>query len=143
MGKNLSEVNVDFMIVSDYAFVGENGKLNIIGVFDIIGVSQFPSGHPELFVVAKITGKENSEHEIEINLEDPDGENLLVPIPPKLKVKLSGTGDGSVIQRFFNLNFKKAGVHKFQLLKDGKKISKAKLTVMKITNGKITNSEPN
>jgi len=145
MAKKIKEnVSINFMIISDYAFTGENGKVGIVGIFDLLGVPNFPAQHPEMFLVANIKGKENSEHEVELILENPNGENLLTPNPPKLKVRLSGTGSGNLIQRFLNLTFKQAGFHKFVLLIDGKKTGETQLSVIKINkNGKTADTEAN
>lgn len=68
---------VDFILSCDYAFTIEGGKLALIGMFDIIGVRELPSNHPEMFVVAHLKGKENSEHEIKLKIENPEGKNIL------------------------------------------------------------------
>lgn len=129
-GKNSK---LTYMVIADFAFPGENGKPGIIGIFDTLGVPNFPAQHPELFVVANIKGSENSEHEVALELEDPSGNNLLLPNSPKIKVHLSGTGSGNVVHRFFNLSFKQVGLHKFVLSVDGEKVGQAELQVLKIT----------
>lgn len=136
MAKN-KNLKLNYMVISDYAFPGQNGKAGVIGIFDTIGIPNFPGGHPELFVVANIKGKENSEHQALLELMDPSGNNLLPSNQPKMKVRLSGTGSGTVVQRVFNILFKQAGIHKFVLKVDNEELGEAELSVMKvISNGK-------
>lgn len=143
MAKNKPGLKVDLMVVSDFAFVGENGKAGIIGLFDMIGVRQFPTGHPELFVVAKLRGEEGARHELVLDLVDPSNESLLKPNPQKMQIQLGGTGGGNIIQRFLNLMFKQPGVHKFRLLEGDEIIGETELSVVRIGDGKVNSGESN
>jgi len=41
------------LAVADYANTGESGKLNIMGIFDVIYSQSFPTRHHQLFLVSR------------------------------------------------------------------------------------------
>jgi len=74
-------MEVVLAVLADYANVSQEGKLNIMGIFDIISSEKFPTVHPEMKLVVQFeasiaeTGKT---HDIEIQLMGPDGQKSFV-----------------------------------------------------------------
>ena len=68
-------MEVDLALLCDAATVDASGKLNILGVFDRLGVSSFPARHGRMALVLRFRGDltEVGEHDLAIALKDPDG----------------------------------------------------------------------
>ncbi|MEJ2237726.1 MAG: hypothetical protein P8X82_05475 [Gemmatimonadales bacterium] len=78
-------MNIDFAVVCDYAIIDRFGKLSVLGIFQHIWVSQFPTVHPRLHLVIRLKGArtEIGEHKVKIRLTNQDGKEVI-------------TGDGTV-----------------------------------------------
>jgi len=46
-------MEVVLAVLADYANVSQEGKLNIMGIFDIISSEKFPTFHPEMKLVVQ------------------------------------------------------------------------------------------
>lgn len=72
-------MNIDFAVVCDYALIDQYGKLSVMGIFQHIWVSQFPTVHPRLHLVIRLRGRrtEVGEHALTIRLADDEGGEVL------------------------------------------------------------------
>lgn len=72
------------------AATADNGKLNILGVFDAIRVKQFPAvlAHCAVAVRLRFFSLEQGEHHIEVRFIDADGKNVLPPAGGSIQVSL-------------------------------------------------------
>ena len=72
-------MNVTLAVLADYANVSKEGKLNIMGIFDVIHAQQVPYTHPQMQFVMNLeatiaeTGKTKK---VEVHLMDGDGKKL-------------------------------------------------------------------
>lgn len=69
-----------FAVLADYVNVTIDGKLNIMGIFDVIRAPSFPVIHPQMRLVLKLQGspsERGSTKSIQIKLLDADGKQLL------------------------------------------------------------------
>src|SRR4051812_5947334 len=49
-------MHVSFALFADAANLSQEGKLNVLGVFDALQVATLPAGHPRAHLVAHLTG---------------------------------------------------------------------------------------
>ena len=69
-----------FAVLADYANITSDGKLNIMGIFDLIRASSFPTIHPQMRLVLRLQGspaERGTIKSIEIKMLDADGKHLL------------------------------------------------------------------
>lgn len=69
-------MQVKLALLADYANVTAEGKLNILGIFDRINVSQIPAVHPQMHLILRLEAhpaERDRAHAVEIRLHDPDG----------------------------------------------------------------------
>jgi hypothetical protein len=74
-------MNVTLAVLADYANISQEGKLNIMGVFDAIYAETFPTIHPEMKLVVQYeagAADVQATHRIEIHLMDADGRKPMV-----------------------------------------------------------------
>jgi hypothetical protein len=116
-------MNIEAFLLCDAA-TQQQGKLNVLGAFDIIWTKQVPVKHPACAVALRVRFEkvEEGEHPFKINIIDEDGN----PIGPKLEgnVKVQVPDDIESISTNFILNihqleFKKCGQYRIDLAIDG------------------------
>jgi hypothetical protein len=72
-------MQVKLALLADYANVTAEGKLNILGIFDRINVSQIPAVHPQMHLILRLEAhpaERDRPHNVEIRLHDPDGQTV-------------------------------------------------------------------
>ena len=72
-------MEIDLALLADAATVDSSGKLNILGIFDRISATGFPTQHPHVSLVLRFAASltEAGAHKVEIVLSDPDGEEVV------------------------------------------------------------------
>ena len=72
-------MHVSFALFADAANISQEGKLNILGVFDAVQVPAFPSVHARAHLVVRIKGArtEGGPHALTFSWTSPQGKELL------------------------------------------------------------------
>ena len=72
-------MEVDLALLADAATIDGSGKLNILGIFDRLTTTSFPTRHPRLCLVLRFSAgvQEVGKHEVQISLKGPDGRQLI------------------------------------------------------------------
>jgi hypothetical protein len=72
-------MEVDLALLADAATIDGSGKLNILGIFDRLTTSAFPTRHPRLSLVLRFAAgiQELGKHDVGIVLKAPDGKQLV------------------------------------------------------------------
>lgn len=116
-------MQVTLALLADYANVTAEGKLNILGIFDRITVQELPAVHTQMHLVLRLeapTSEQNKSHDVEIRLQDPEGETLLDVrgdiTPHGIPGRASATNQ---ILTFNNVQLSRAGTHEFVVTVDG------------------------
>ncbi len=71
-------MHVSFALFADAANLSQEGKLNILGVFDAVHVAAFPSVHPRATLVVRLKGTpaDSGVHSMALRWINPDGNEL-------------------------------------------------------------------
>lgn len=71
-------MNISFALFADAANISQEGKLNIMGIFDAVHVAQLPSLHPRatLVIRLKATPSDQGKHQMVMNWTNPRGTEL-------------------------------------------------------------------
>jgi hypothetical protein len=107
-------------VLADYALVDATGKLSVIGIFDRLTASEFPSIHPILFVVVSWVGPPSKVAVAELRLWGP-GKELLVGGQQQVQLGLDGHANG--VFRLSPIALPQAGSYVFELLADAVSIA--------------------
>ncbi len=111
-------------LLADYANISQEGKLNVLGVFDAIFAPEFPALHTELHLVLRFEAgpaERGQTKSIEIKLIDQDGNTLGIlsgklPLPEESPTLVMGLNQ---ILRFQHLVFERPGDYRFHVLVNG------------------------
>jgi hypothetical protein len=132
MSNKTLNLKSEFILLCDYSFIGEGGKLCMIGKFETVFVRDLPSNHPEMFIVAHFSGEPNSVHDMSLSITDPKGEEMIGEDAPTFKIQLSGYGTGNFMHRLFNFPINNAGDYTISFKSDKKKLGSSKISVLRI-----------
>ena len=127
MVRKKEKLELELLVICDYAIISRDNKLTIAGIFDQIFINKVPSQQPKMFVVGVIEGKADSAHNLTLQVNDPGGKEVF----PKqnLAVKLGPNGKTNLIAQVGNLPLASIGTYKVQLGHDGKTIGEKELGV--------------
>lgn len=71
-------MHISFAVFADGANLSQEGKLNVLGVFDALAVGGFPAVHPRTHFVVRLKGttEDTGAHTLSFGWADPAGEVL-------------------------------------------------------------------
>lgn len=71
-------MHLSFALFADGANLSQEGKLNILGVFDAMQVATFPSVHPRAHLVVRLKGTraDIGQHRVAFSWKNPEGNEL-------------------------------------------------------------------
>jgi hypothetical protein len=105
-------------LLADYANITADGKVNIMGVFNIIYATTFPARHPMMYLVARLVpelGELDQEKTLHIELTNNEGVALLTFDGP-IAIKRNEAGvrpESNVILRLDDVVFPSEGEYSF------------------------------
>ena len=133
-------MEVDLAVVADAANVSQEGKLNILGVFDTIWAREFPFRHAAMVFVLRVRADlaDQGTHQLEIRLMDADGAQLFKAEGP---LKVPGGLPGRpikphVIMGLSGVSFPRPGDYSFEVLIDSRHLRSVPLWVMEAPAGR-------
>jgi hypothetical protein len=119
-------MNVDSILISDYASMEPSGKLYVSGVFNRIGAHAFPAMHPIMGVSLVIHGhsaEAGTEHEVEVRLLNVNREPIVPPLKSRFQFGEDQPGGIPLRQitlhRLLGVVFAEPGVYAFEVFIDG------------------------
>ena len=117
-------MEIDLALLADAATIDASGKLNILGIFDRIGVTQFPAQHGRVTLVLRFTAgtSEIGSHEVHIRMSDPSGAEVLSLNGEIQLAGGPGARDGIRVPHILNLDglvFTGPGMYNFDVKVDG------------------------
>lgn len=117
-------MNVDVFVLCDAA-TEQQGKLNILGIFDTLVVRQLPFVLPHCAVAVRVrfTRIEQGAHRVRIHLMDEDGGLVVQPIEGGVQVAFregDTTATVNMVLNFQGLRFERPGEFALELAVDGR-----------------------
>lgn len=139
----MAEVTVELLTLCDHALTSKEGKLSIIGIFDRMFVRGVPTTFSRFFVVAILNGAPESEHQINLSIQDPQGKEVL-PTPKDLKIQLGTQGRSNILTDVVNLPIPMVGEYTIAMREGDNRLAEKKLGVVLIApDGKPGEKLPN
>lgn len=126
---------LNYVHVCDYASFSDNGKINILGIFESIMAKKLPAIHPQMFIVSNISIGDNGNHEKVIKILSQDNIEI-----SKLNFQLNNikipTGkkylEFGVMGQMNGVKFDNYGTYKIQVLINGVIIGEKELNIVKV-----------
>ena len=127
--KKAKKLELELLIISDYASVSKEGKISIMGIFDKVNIKKLPARHGQMYLVAVIKGEPWSEHKIEVEITDPLGKRIG---GSKADSKFGDSGKTNFISSIPGMPITRRGKYKFTLKVDSKKLGSTKIETANI-----------
>lgn len=105
-------------VLADEANVSQEGKLNLMGIFDRIAAADFPVAHPKLVFAFRVEAEfadSGRMFPVRVTMEDEDGE-VLFEAAGELMAPHVAPGEYSTANQLFSLvglQFPRAGMYRF------------------------------
>jgi len=138
-------MKIKIFTTADYANVDPGtGKLNILGAFNRIAASQFPTKHPRMVLALRLGANSPLEdaqpHDVKVVLTDEDGLELFqINTTVQLPVDTTGTRqDANWTIEFNALEFPHPGVYEFSVMEDGEQIGETTIDLIQISSPPIS-----
>lgn len=131
-------VKVTLAVLADGANISREGKLNILGIFDVIHSQKFPMTHPQMLLVMRFEADftdSDSRKKVEIHLMDADGKKLFV-LPGEIHLGSGRPGDVIGTNQILTINlarFDAPGIYEFKILVEGELKSEVPLKVVQVS----------
>lgn len=127
-------MEVELAVIADGANVSQEGKLNILGIFDTIWAREFPFRHAAMVFVLRVRADftDQGAHRLEVRLMDADGGQLFKAEGP-LQVPAGIPGrpiKPHVIMGLAGITFQKPGDYSFEVMLDEGHLKSVPLYVM-------------
>jgi hypothetical protein len=127
-------VQLALALLADHANFSREGKLNLLGIFDTIYASGFPTTHGHMQLVMRLeadAAEAGTTHEVEVQLVARDG-RVLFRLPGATTVARGEPGESvrtDSIVNLANLAFESPGRYAFNVLIDGQLAERVPLRV--------------
>lgn len=115
---------LDLLLIADYANATVDGKLNVMGIFNSIHSTQFPTAHPEMFLVAKLSADPSeygTKRKLAVKLLDGNGKLIASLLEREIEVPYGKEGKVVEIRQLLKLSglvFPQPGAYQFSMLVD-------------------------
>ena len=124
---------VAFALLADAANVALDGKLNILGVFDVVRAAAFPTVLPRVHLVARLKAQvgDVGPHRIGLQVTGPGGATLVTAeIELTIHPLPAGVAEVDIpIVQALDLQLQRAGPHAVLLMIDGQVAAQLQLAV--------------
>lgn len=114
-------MDVSLAVLADFASITKEGKLNILGIFDIVYTNTLPARHPKIHLILKLDAnieETKMDKKITIKLMDPDGKTLM-EVGGDFTIGEVKPGELFTVNSILtlqNINFEQEGHHDFHIL---------------------------
>lgn len=126
---------ISYFHLCDYAFVTDNGKLGIIGIFDRIFSKQFPTTHQSMFVVGQVTEIDRRTQSLTLIIKKGLQELAKQALVTNLQSVVSPLRSYNFLVGLHNFTFQEPGVYDFTILVDDREVGTRKLVLEKPSEG--------
>jgi hypothetical protein len=123
--------------LADYANIAQGGKLNLMGVFDVIGTRSFPVIHPSMVLALRLRFEYEDgdrEHKVQVFVVDEDGRQIAraegMIRPPRLDP--GKWISSNHILTFQQVHISKAGTVSFDVYCDGSQEQRLPLQILQL-----------
>jgi len=107
-------IELNFAHLCDYASLSEGGKVNILGIFSNINVSNFPYKHSQMYIVVNIFVGKSGKYRQTVKLIKKDAPEQIKEVS-ELNIEAKNMGNVGFINKLDNIVFEKPGEYEFQI----------------------------
>lgn len=118
----------EYVLLCDFADIGAQKKINVIGIFNDISFEKLPSVHPVLYIATRFIANKIGKSVMRIQLVTPNGVDEGAAIEVPFSIERAGQPCVS-IGKLENINFTDFGIYKFRITVDGETLREVSLNI--------------
>ena len=122
-------LSVDYLHPCDYAFLADGGKPCIIGIFDVLNTTSFPTTHPLMCIAMQLVGRAHEVGQIKVQLDRPNGD-IVAAIDGAMT--MNEDGKAFVCMNLMAITFPDAGRYPVKVLSNGECLATRSMTVRRV-----------
>jgi hypothetical protein len=131
-----SNMNLKNAFLADAATVDASGKLNAVGIFDVIFFRSLPAVHRDMALVIRLEGapSEKGDYALSVELRD-DQANKLASFDQQIALKpapVKGNLRAQVLMNFRDVPFRTAGQYEFVIFVNQRFLGRVTFVVQKV-----------
>jgi len=126
-------LEAEFGFLCDATTIDREGKINALGIFDTLSGDKFPLKIFRMMLLISLVGKKSDggDHDLEVKLLAPDGQDLIPAMQMKFGVPPEG-GKARIVSELNNISFEKVGDYSFKVFVDKKAVTDIYLRVVQV-----------
>lgn len=116
------KLNATLLLIADYANTTADNKLNVMGIFTQVYSTNFPTIHPQMYLVAQLSASPaeyGRKFKLGVKLLDADATKEVISFDGEVQVPVGENGQPAImnfIVSFVSVIFEKPGSYQFSLL---------------------------
>lgn len=128
----------NYLVICDSVIKDENGKISVIGIYNVVLAKQFPVFHPKFVLVGniKILDKNIKDAMLNVELVNSEGNRVGFEIPAVKLTSINNNpygevNDHNIIYEIGNIKFDQPGRYAFRVKLESEEIGEAEFFVSK------------
>ena len=113
---NVTRASIEALVICDLAQITQDGKLNIVGVFERIYAQTLPIRYPRFFIVGMLMGNPLSYHTVSFSITNPRGEHIIRQY--EMSTRLGYNGKANVLNDLKGTVFEEIGIYTMTMTLD-------------------------
>lgn len=128
----ITRVSIEALVICDLAQITQDGKLNIMGIFERIYARSLPMRYPRFFIVGMLSGEPLSEHTVGFSITNPRGEHIIRQY--EMKTQLGYNRRANVLNDLTGTTFEEAGIYTMMMTVDNFLTRSYQFEILEATN---------
>ena len=122
-------LDLQALLICDYALTAQDGKISAIGLFSQINVMSLPAVHGRLFIVA-VLETDPGVHELDLQVLAPSGRPILQNAPRLQMDVPEGASNANLVADLNGLELTELGPHRVELRRGDRLLGSAAFRVV-------------
>ncbi len=124
----MADLQLNTLLLCDYALTAQDGKISAIGVFSQINVARLPATHGRCFIVAILEATPGA-HDLSLQVVSPSGTDTLSQAP-RLRIEVPPNATtANIVADLKGMRLQEIGRHRIEVRSDGTRLGSAPFTV--------------
>jgi hypothetical protein len=112
----VTRASVEALVICDMAQITQDGKLNIIGLFERMYAKSFPMRQTRFYVVGMLAGEPLSTHSVGYSMTSPLGTHMIKEY--EMTTRLGYNGRANVLDEINGIIFEYPGIYRITITVD-------------------------
>jgi hypothetical protein len=124
----MADLELNTLLLCDYALTAKDGKISAVGIFSQINVARLPASHGRCFIVAILEASAGP-HELSLQVVSPSGRQTLQQAP-RLRIEVPPTAtSANIVAELKGMRLEEIGRHRIEIREGDRVLGSSPFTV--------------